>query len=180
MADILGDGPAAACATVPIHATLSHQTDASGAITYRLNPSTGETFMRIAIATAAALILAASAQAQPLKNCSNAETQTDMNLCADQAYRTSDADLNAAYKDVTQRLKDDKTKLTQLQAAQKAWLFFRDAECAFSSAGTTGGSAYPMVLSQCLDKLTQARTKELRAYLKCEEGDMSCPVPGKQ
>ncbi len=134
--------------------------------------------MRIAIATAAALVLAASAQAQPL-NCANAATQTDMNLCADQAYRKSDADLNAAYQSVTSRLAKDTTKLTQLQAAQKAWLFFRDAECAFSSAGTTGGSAYPMVLSQCLDKLTQARTKELRAYLQCEEGDMSCPVPGK-
>lgn len=134
--------------------------------------------MRIAIATAAALVLAASAQAQPL-NCANAATQTDMNLCADQAYRQSDADLNAAYQSVTSRLAKDTTKLTQLQAAQRAWLFFRDAECAFSSAGTTGGSAYPMVLSQCLDKLTQARTKELRAYLQCEEGDMSCPVPGK-
>lgn len=134
--------------------------------------------MRIAIATAAALVLAASAQAQPL-NCANAATQTDMNLCADQAYRKSDADLNAAYQSVTSRLAKDTTKLTQLQAAQKAWLFFRDAECAFSSAGTTGGSAYPMVLSQCLDKLTQARTKELRAYLQCEEGDMSCSVPGK-
>lgn len=134
--------------------------------------------MRIAIATAAALILTASAQAQ-VQNCGNAATQTDMNLCADQAYRKSDADLNKAYHSVTKRLADDQTKLTQLQAAQKAWLFFRDAECAFSSAGTTGGSAYPMVLSLCLDKLTQARTKELNAYLKCEEGDTSCPVPGK-
>lgn len=134
--------------------------------------------MRIAIATVAALVLAASAQAQPL-NCANPATQTDLNLCADQAYRQSDADLNAAYQSVTGRLAKDTSKLTQLQAAQKAWLFFRDAECAFSSAGTTGGSAYPMVLSQCLDKLTQARTKELRAYLKCEEGDMSCPVPGQ-
>ncbi len=133
--------------------------------------------MRIVFA-AAALLLAAGAQAQVLK-CDQASTQTDMNLCADQAYRKSDADLNAAYKEVTERLKDSQAALTQLQAAQKAWLFFRDAECAFSSAGVTGGSAYPMVLSQCLDKLTQARTKELRAYLACEEGDTSCPVPRK-
>ncbi|MFF7057875.1 lysozyme inhibitor LprI family protein [Achromobacter spanius] len=145
--------------------------------------------MRIVIATAAvtAVLLAASVQAQsqpqprlqPI-NCGNAATQTDMNLCADQAYRKSDADLNEAYRTVMKRLKDDATKTTQLQSAQKAWLFFRDAECAFSSSGTTGGSVYPMVLSQCLDTLTQARTKELRAYLKCEEGDMSCPVPGEK
>lgn len=125
---------------------------------------------------AAALVLTAGAQAQVIK-CDQASTQTDMSLCADQAYRKSDADLNAAYRDVMARLVDNKDATTRLQAAQKAWLFFRDAECAFSSAGVTGGSAYPMVLSMCLDKLTQARTKELRAYLKCEEGDMSCPVP---
>ncbi|MDH2050474.1 lysozyme inhibitor LprI family protein [Achromobacter marplatensis] len=143
--------------------------------------------MRIVTALAAALVLAASAHAQPqpqtqpqLIKCGNASTQTDLNLCADQAYRKSDAELNAAYRTVTARLKDDQTTLAKLQSAQKAWLFFRDAECAFSSGGTTGGSAYPMVLSQCLDKLTQTRTKELRAYLKCEEGAMSCPVPGKQ
>ncbi|MGE8639018.1 MAG: lysozyme inhibitor LprI family protein [Achromobacter sp.] len=143
--------------------------------------------MRIVTALAAALVVAASAHAQPqphtqpqLIKCGNASTQTDLNLCADQAYRKSDAELNAAYRTVTERLKDDQTTLAKLQSAQKAWLFFRDAECAFSSGGTTGGSAYPMVLSQCLDTLTQTRTKELRAYLKCEEGDMSCPVPGKQ
>ncbi|AVJ29707.1 lysozyme inhibitor LprI family protein [Achromobacter spanius] len=133
--------------------------------------------MRIVFA-AAALLLAAGAQAQVLK-CDQASTQTDMNLCADQAYRQSDAELNAAYKEATARLKDNKDALTQLQAAQKAWLFFRDAECAFSSTGVTGGSAYPMVLSMCLDKLTKVRTKELRAYLACEEGDTSCPVPRK-
>ncbi len=135
--------------------------------------------MRIAIGTAAALLLAAGVHAQPLK-CDNATTQTDMNLCADQDYRKSDKDLNDAYRSVVERLKDDSIKTTKLQAAQKAWLFFRDAECAFSSGGTSGGSVYPMVLSLCLDKLTQARTKELRAYLQCEEGDTSCPVPGKQ
>ncbi len=133
--------------------------------------------MRIVIA-AAALLLASGVQAQTLK-CDQASTQTDMSLCADQAYRKSDAALNAAYKDVMARLKGDKDTATKLQAAQKAWLFFRDAECAFSSGGVAGGSAYPMVLSQCLDKLTQARTKDLAAYLKCEEGDMNCPVPGK-
>ena len=135
--------------------------------------------MRIATAVAAALFVASGAQAQTIK-CDKASTQTDMNLCADQAYRKSDAALNAAYKEVSARLKQDTNATSQLQAAQNAWLFFRDAECAFSSSGTTGGSAYPMVLSMCLDKLTQARTKELRAYLKCEEGDTSCPLPGKQ
>ncbi|MCW0211351.1 MAG: lysozyme inhibitor LprI family protein [Achromobacter sp.] len=136
--------------------------------------------MRIAIAAVAVLALAAGAQAQPQPlDCGKAATQTDMSLCADQAYRKSDAGLNAAYQEVNARLKDDKTATTQFHAAQRAWLFFRDAECAFAAGGTSGGSAYPMALSTCLDKLTQARTRELRAYLKCGEGDLTCPVPGK-
>ena len=134
----------------------------------------------IAAAAAAALCLLASGASAQVLNCDKAATQTDMSLCADQTYRKSDAELNAAYKEVMARLKNDQNTTTQLQAAQKAWLFFRDAECAFSSSSTSGGSAYPMVLSMCLDKLTRARTQELRAYLKCEEGDTSCPVPGKQ
>ncbi|MBO9330016.1 DUF1311 domain-containing protein [Achromobacter xylosoxidans] len=139
--------------------------------------------MRIAITAAAILALAAGAHAQPQPqsrplDCSKAATQTDMSMCADQAYRKSDADLNAAYKEINARLKDDKTAATQFHAAQRAWLSFRDAECAFAAGGTSGSSAYPMAQSACLDKLTQARTKELRAYLECEEGDLTCPVPG--
>jgi len=149
--------------------------------------------MRIAIATtitaaaAAAVLLAASVQAQPQPQpslypikCDNAITQTDMTLCANQDYKKSDADLNDAYRTLIKRFKGDSTKTTQLQSAQKAWLFFRDAECAFSASGASGGSIYPMVLSQCLDTLTQARTKDLRGYLTCKEGDTGCPVPREE
>ena len=79
--------------------------------------------MRIVTALAAALVLAGSAHAQPqprpqpqtqLIKCGNASTQTDLNLCADQAYRKSDAELNTAYRTVTERLKDDQTTLAKL------------------------------------------------------------------
>ncbi len=35
----------------------------------------------------------------------------------------------------------------------------------------------PMLVAQCMDDLTQLRVKNFEGYLKCQEGDMSCPVP---
>ncbi len=37
-----------------------------------------------------------------------------------------------------------------------------------------------MVYALCLQGLTDERIEQLGSYLKCEEGDMSCPVPSAQ
>ncbi|KOF52637.1 MULTISPECIES: lysozyme inhibitor LprI family protein [unclassified Achromobacter] len=124
----------------------------------------------------AGLALAAGAQAQGL-NCADPATQTDMNLCADQAYRKSDAELNAAYKSLVARLHKDRQAESRLNTAQRAWLAFRDAECAFAAGGVQEGSAYPMAQARCLDRLTRDRTRALRDYLECGAGDLDCPAP---
>ena len=82
--------------------------------------------------------------------------------------------------EIVGRLADDAEGKKLLQAAQRAWISFRDAECAFSTNDSKGGSIYPMLMSNCLEELTADRTKQLRTYLDCEEGDMSCPVPPAQ
>jgi uncharacterized protein YecT (DUF1311 family) len=41
-----------------------------------------------------------------------------------------------------------------------------------------GGSVYPLIYSNCLTEVTKVRVEALKQYLKCQEGDMSCPVPG--
>jgi len=41
-----------------------------------------------------------------------------------------------------------------------------------------GGSVYPLIYNNCIASVTKTRTEALKQYLKCEEGDMSCPVPG--
>lgn len=106
-----------------------------------------------------------------------AETQPDMDLCALNAYKTSDTELNWVYREIERRLGDDAATRKLLIAAQRAWLSFRDAECAFAASDAEGGSIYPMVYNQCLDSLTQARIDDLQQYLKCQEGDLGCPVP---
>lgn len=111
-------------------------------------------------------------------DCANASDQATMNQCAGQDFKAADKELNTVYQQITGRLKDNPDGKKLLVSAQRAWLGFRDAECKFSSSGVTGGSVYPWVYSSCLTGVTKVRVEALKQYLKCEEGDMSCPVPG--
>ncbi|MFJ2461898.1 lysozyme inhibitor LprI family protein [Pseudomonas neuropathica] len=111
-------------------------------------------------------------------DCANASDQATMNQCAGQDFKAADKELNTVYQQITGRLKDNPDGKKLLVSAQRAWLGFRDAECKFSSSGVTGGSVYPWVYSSCLTGVTKLRVESLKQYLKCEEGDMSCPVPG--
>jgi uncharacterized protein YecT (DUF1311 family) len=116
-----------------------------------------------------------AAQAQ---KCDRAdETQAGMNICAAADHQAADHKLNKAYGDIMKRLSDDAEARKRLQAAQRAWIAFRDAECDFSTADSKEGTIYPALYSGCLTALTDERTGQLNGYLNCEEGDMSCPVP---
>jgi uncharacterized protein YecT (DUF1311 family) len=106
---------------------------------------------------------AASARAD---ECDNPMDQSTMNACAQDAYRKSDAELNALYKKVQSRNKEDGEAGKLLIAAERAWVAFRDAECAFDAAPNTGGSIYPLVYFGCLDRLTRARIDQLNQHLQ--------------
>ena len=108
---------------------------------------------------------------------SNAVTQGAMNACANEAYEKSDAELNALYKQILKRVKNDTVATRRLVSAQRAWIAFRDAECTFVTSPFTGGSVYPMVVSFCHERLTRARVNDLKSYLRCKEGDVTCPLP---
>jgi uncharacterized protein YecT (DUF1311 family) len=98
-------------------------------------------------------------------------------LADDAAFKAADGELNTLYKNIERRLKDDRDTTQSLIAAQRAWIAFRDAECKFRASGVQGGSAYPMIYSQCLADLTKSRAGDFKRLLACQEGDLSCPVP---
>jgi uncharacterized protein YecT (DUF1311 family) len=123
------------------------------------------------------LIISAPAAGARADDCANAMAQRTMNECADLALRTADGELNALFKEAQRHLKGDTGAAKSLIAAERAWIAFRDAECAFSASSSKGGSIYPMVYSECLEKLTKARIGDLKRFLQCEEGDLSCPLP---
>jgi uncharacterized protein YecT (DUF1311 family) len=133
--------------------------------------------MRVVIVClVAAMVWVPSAKAD---GCGSAATQIDLNVCASDKAKKSDAALNAAYGEIRDRLKGDPATTKLLVTAQRAWIGFRNAECAFSSSGTIGGSMNDMIEDECFDALTRKRLVELNAYLHCQEGDPACPVPGR-
>ncbi|MGV1964164.1 lysozyme inhibitor LprI family protein [Agrobacterium sp. 22-222-1] len=130
-----------------------------------------------ALLLSATLVLATSTLAFADQSCGDKTNQTDMNICAADALKKSDAEMNKVYKEIERRLKDDADTTKFLVATQKAWIAFRDAECDFTSSTVKGGTAYPFINSSCHDEMTQSRTETLKGYLKCNDGDLDCPVP---
>ena len=107
--------------------------------------------------------------------CASANTQAEMNACAAEQYQAADKKLNQTWQDVLKRA--EPTQRDLLKKAQTAWIALRDADCAFLSSSTHGGSVQPMINSQCLTDKTNEREAFLASLLQCEEGDLSCPLP---
>ncbi|WP_292343918.1 lysozyme inhibitor LprI family protein [Mesorhizobium sp.] len=106
----------------------------------------------------ASLVLLATVPAAWGQECDRSDdSQSMMTICANTDYEAADAKLNAAYKDLVGGNDEKANKL--LQTAQRAWIAFRDAECAYSTADSAGGSIHPMEVSQCLTELTNERTR---------------------
>jgi uncharacterized protein YecT (DUF1311 family) len=105
-------------------------------------------------------------------DCTNPATQAAMNACAAQSAKASDQQLNIAYKKVQQNYRSSDSKkhsdlrLKNLTNAQVAWMKYRDTNCEWESSKFSGGSAAPMIYSNCVDRLTQQRTQELLNDLK--------------
>ncbi|TPI33612.1 lysozyme inhibitor LprI family protein [Mesorhizobium sp. B3-2-1] len=133
--------------------------------------------MRRILLSTCLVVLAASAAARAQECDRSDDGQQMMNICAGEDYQAADARLNKAYQDLIGSDDADGRKL--LQAAQRAWIAFRDAECTHSTAASQGGSIHAMEVSQCLTRLTNARIKQLAASAHCEEGDAGCASAGE-
>ena len=89
--------------------------------------------MRLLLSSLATLILAAPLLAGVARadDCANAMDQATMDECAGKDFDAADKKLNDAYKQIEGRLKDNAGSKKLLVDAQRAWVAFRDAECAF-------------------------------------------------
>ncbi|OYW21745.1 MULTISPECIES: lysozyme inhibitor LprI family protein [unclassified Sphingomonas] len=121
---------------------------------------------------AALLLLAAAAPAEP---CDNAISQSAMTMCAAEAYKRADAALNAQWKITLAKAKARDVESPPMSVAerryadglldsQRAWIAFRDAQCAAESLEMRGGSAQPMLLYGCKAAMTRERTKWLKDF----------------
>jgi len=105
-------------------------------------------------------------------DCSNAQTQADMNQCAADDYRKADAAMNAQWAETRAAMlawdkaspaSDNNGAAKRLLASQRAWLAYRDAACDVEGYSVEGGSMQPLIVSSCLAELTMRRTEELKS-----------------
>ena len=127
-----------------------------------------------------ALLPVAASAATPDKACSDSRTQLDLNECAAQEAESADAELNAVYRQVMQKLQGQSVAIDKLRAAQRLWIPLRDADIAArypvgkdENPRVLYGSMYPMLYSANKAELTRQRTRWLRAtFLDRAEGEL--------
>ncbi len=87
--------------------------------------------------------------------------------CAERDIVSTDKLIDAVSKTVFQRLGDDQARRRFVTAA-RAWLTYRNADCASRSDVFEGGSQAPVLDAQC----TAARNKTRLADLRTFAGDL--------
>lgn len=121
-----------------------------------------------------------SAQDKPEDDCENATTQMEMTYCAEQDFAEADEQLNAQYKLTRDAMKnwDSETEglnlgsaADALLASQRAWLAFRDAQCAFHGYQARGGTMEPMLIYGCQAELSRQRTRQLKEQTDLMSGN---------
>lgn len=120
-----------------------------------------------------ALIAAAAFSVAAMADCNDPRNQHEMNRCAAASYAAADADLNAAYAKLMKAI-EDKTMRDRLRDAQRAWIRYRDSQCALDAAENEGGSMYPLVHAGCLARMTKERLRQLHKRLACQRDPATC------
>jgi uncharacterized protein YecT (DUF1311 family) len=117
-------------------------------------------FLYISCSIAPCFILPATAQLKI--DCTNPNSNIEYKECARRAYLTADKNLNLVYKPIISSLNGKEKQ--RLVAAQSIWIKFRDANCDFEVYRNLGGTGYGGFLSNCLERMTKARTEELENW----------------
>jgi uncharacterized protein YecT (DUF1311 family) len=104
------------------------------------------------------------------------QSQSDLNEEAAKNYQKADKELNSTYQEILKEYHEDTIFIKNLQAAQKIWIQFRDAEMKAKYPDREVGyygSVQPMCWSMYMTDLTNDRTKDLKVWLSgIEEGDV--------
>ena len=122
-----------------------------------------------AIAATFAATAASGQESAPYKarDCGQLTVQQELNACAGDNLRIADASLNTLYARLMAE-QDNAAAKAQLREVERAWIAYRDKECAFEvGPQADGGSIWPMEMSNCLEEKTAARIRELIKVRGC-------------
>ena len=106
--------------------------------------------------------------------CNVDKPQGALNACYAGEALKADAALNATYRALMQKIRNDGRAVGMLKGVEHAWIDYRAKECKLEALPTEGGSAQPMVYWSCYANITHMRTKKLHDQLMCPEGDLTC------
>ncbi|HZC23062.1 MAG TPA: lysozyme inhibitor LprI family protein [Candidatus Binatia bacterium] len=105
-----------------------------------------------------------------------AKTQADLNECASRDDASADEELKRTYQELLKRVASDPIATKKIEASQKAWITFREAQIAAvypSEDKREYGSVFPMCVNLLRAELIQQRTKMLKEMMKKPvEGDV--------
>jgi uncharacterized protein YecT (DUF1311 family) len=108
------------------------------------------------------------------EDCNRATNQLDLNQCAQANFESADRALNDVYHRVMDEMSGQGER-DQLRDSERAWISFRDRECARQVGPREGGgSIWPMNLANCLEEKTAGRIRELHHSLECPGGPNRC------
>lgn len=126
--------------------------------------------MKKSLLIASILSLGAAAHAADDMCFEKAQNQSQLTACAADALKRQDQELNRLYQQMQDRLKGNADTRRLLTDSQRKWIAFRNAECAFTTVRTAGGSINAMNTNNCLAELTRNRVTELQNHLACGKG----------
>ena len=101
-----------------------------------------------------------AAAQQAHDGCDAAHDTLAMRACYSRSLTAADREMNGVYRDVSAHL--DPNRRSKLRDAQRAWLRYRDAQCAFAASESEGGTLETVERLSCLADATRARTRQLR------------------
>ena len=123
----------------------------------------------------AVIVFGGTARADEKLNCDDSTNmnQSQMNMCWYQEFAKADAALNEIWPEVKVFAKSldqdasegDQTGADALLKSQRAWLVYREQQCALESFTSRGGSMQPMLNTGCKTALTNARVSELKNFI---------------
>jgi uncharacterized protein YecT (DUF1311 family) len=115
-----------------------------------------------------------AAQTADTPDCANMDElpQQEMNYCAGEAFRLADAELNAVWAEVRDKLRSDEAEYDGYEGwfdtalkGQRGWIAYRDGQCEAEAFAFNGGSMQPLIDASCKERLTRARIDELTDML---------------
>jgi uncharacterized protein YecT (DUF1311 family) len=117
---------------------------------------------------------AEDARPYPVTDCGKFTTQMDLNKCAMDNLKSADKALNDTYQTLMSK-QDDAASKQRLKAAQRAWIAYRDRECAFEVGPQEGGGTiWPTEFGGCMEQITATRIRELKQAISCTP--LACPA----